>query len=113
MVLLVLPKLVAGLSPEGGETETKCRCYICVSHFLVPWVPVMPSCLVSPCCLHVPSLHETHVYQVCSPQPVMSLLTCLSVSLLSHDCFQSFTLTLRANIEPRLDSNLLAKRQQG
>lgn len=78
MVLLVLPKLVAGLSPEGGETETKCRCYICVSHFLVPWVPVMPSCLVSPFCLHVPSLHETHVYQVCSPQPVMSLLTCLS-----------------------------------
>lgn len=47
MVLLVLPKLVAGLSPEGGETETKCRCYICVSHFLVPqpclrvWSPLV------------------------------------------------------------------------
>lgn len=78
MVLLVLPKLVAGLSPEAGETETSAAV---TSVSLTSLFPVMPSCLVSPFCLHVPSLHETHVYQVCSPQPIMSLLTCLSVSL--------------------------------
>lgn len=44
MVSLVLQNLVAGLSPEGGETETKCRCYICV--YVSP-----PLCLSLPCSL--------------------------------------------------------------
>lgn len=84
MVLLVLPKLVAGLSPEGGETETSAAV---TSVSLTSLFPVMPSCLVSPFCLHVPSLHETHVSSMFSPACHVPLNVSLCVSPMTVSMF--------------------------